>query len=64
MNLFQIQTREKKSEAHSRRFLMPYSQANFLEGRNIVLKLNFNTWGFLLYSYLMFLGDERIRIVR
>jgi len=61
MNLLQISTHEKKPEGH---FWIPYSQVRFPEGPNIVLKLNFNTWGFLLHIYLTFLGDERIRISR
>ena len=64
MNLLQIPIHKKKLDAYPRQILVFCSQIQFPVGRNIVLKLNFNTLDFLLHIYLKFLGDERIRMFR
>ena len=63
MNSLQIQTLKKNQGNPSCHFLIdcPF---NISLGRNIVLKLNFNTWRFLLPIYLTFLDDRRKRMFR
>jgi hypothetical protein len=59
MNLLQIPIAEKKLESRFCHFLLANPQVNIPQLGNIVLKLNFNTWIFLLHIYLTFLGNRR-----